>query len=27
MIILVLSVIGAVAIFGLSWTGHGGYLR
>jgi succinate dehydrogenase / fumarate reductase, cytochrome b subunit len=26
-IILVLSVIGAVAIFGLSWTGHGGYLR
>ena len=26
-IILVLSVVGAVAIFGLSWTGHGGYLR
>ena len=26
-IILALSVIGAVAIFGLSWTGHGGYLR
>jgi succinate dehydrogenase / fumarate reductase, cytochrome b subunit len=26
-IILALSVIGAVVIFGLSWTGHGGYLK
>ena len=26
-IILVLSVVGAVAIFALCWTGHGGYLR
>ena len=26
-IILVLSVPGAVAIFALCWTGHGGYLR
>jgi succinate dehydrogenase / fumarate reductase, cytochrome b subunit len=26
-IILVLSVIGAVVIFAVSWTGHGGYLR
>jgi succinate dehydrogenase / fumarate reductase cytochrome b subunit len=26
-IILALSVIGAVAIFAVSWTGHGGYLR
>jgi succinate dehydrogenase / fumarate reductase cytochrome b subunit len=26
-IIFALSVIGAVVIFGASWTGHGGYLR
>jgi len=27
LIVLLLSVIGAVVIFGLGWTGHGGYLR